>query len=197
MRPAHRYCERISARVRAMLLDEAQACVRLRSRLSAGLQTRREHAFAFVLEPGGPLLTGVIDLLAREPDGCALVVDYKTDQLAGEEDVGEHAQWRYALQRQIYALALLRSGATAVEVVHWFWQRPSQPVGVRYAGEDRESLERDLKRRLQAARERGFSVSPAPHRQLCETCPGRMGLCSWGQAETMREKPPSAGSPGP
>ena len=47
---------------------------------------RREAGFAFALEPGGggPLVRGFVDVLAREPDGTVLVVDYKTDRL-GEE----------------------------------------------------------------------------------------------------------------
>jgi len=194
VRPSRGECERISALARAMLLDEAPACASLRSRLADAPQTRREHAIAFALEPGGPLLTGAIDLLAREHDGCALVVDYKTDRLADGEDLREHVERRYALQRQIYALALLRGGAPAVEVVHWFWHRPGGPVGARFGADDREQLECGLKEALQAARERRFAVSSMPHRGLCETCPGRRGLCSWSEAETLRPQPPSEGS---
>ena len=194
MRPSRGECERISALARAMLLDDAPACTSLRSRLADATQTRREQAIAFALEPGGPLLTGVIDLLAREHGGCALVIDYKTDRLAEGEDLREHVERRYALQRHIYALALLRGGAPSVEVVHWFWHRAGQPVGARFDAGDREPLERGLKQLLQAARERPFAVSSMPHRGLCETCPGRRGLCSWSDAETLRPQPPSEGS---
>ncbi len=37
------------------------------------------------------------------------------------------------------------------------------------------------------ARASGFRVSPQPHRGLCLTCPGRAGLCSWSESETLRE----------
>jgi ATP-dependent helicase/nuclease subunit A len=189
-------CERVSALTRGMLCDAAPACARLRARASAAPQTRREHPFAFALQAGAPLLAGVLDLLAREQDGCALVIDYKTDQLAEGEDLCERVQREYALQRQIYALALLRGGAGEVEVVHWFWQRPQEPVGVRYGAGERAALERALIGRLRAARARGFAVSSRPHRGLCEGCPGRGGLCSWGEAETGREKPCSEGAEG-
>ena len=135
------------------------------------------------------MLAGVLDLLACERDGCALVIDYKTDQVAEGEDLRERVQREYALQRHIYALALLRGGAPEVEVVHWFWRRPQVPISVRYGAGERETLERELITRLSAARARGFAVSSQPHRGLCEGCPGRGGLCSWGAAETGREMP--------
>src|SRR5205085_12178945 len=116
----------------------------------------REHPFACSLEPGAAMLAGVLDLLAREHDGCALVIDYKTDRLAEGEDLGERVKRDYALQRHIYALALLRGGAPEVEVVHWFWQRPQEPVSVRYGAGQREALERELTVPLRAARVRGF-----------------------------------------
>jgi ATP-dependent helicase/nuclease subunit A len=172
-----------------MLCDGAPACAQLRARLAAARQTRREHPFAFSLEPGGPLLAGVLDVLASEHDGCALVVDYKTDRLAEGEDLRGRVEREYELQRHIYALALLRGGAPAVEVVHWFWQRPQEPVSARHCAGEREALERKLIARLHTARMRGFAVSSQPHRGLCDGCPGRGGLCSWGDAETGREMP--------
>src|SRR5262249_11187994 len=39
----------------------------------------------FVLSIGGTLIRGSIDLLATRPDGSVLVVDYKTDRLAGRD----------------------------------------------------------------------------------------------------------------
>ncbi len=32
----------------------------------------------------------------------------------------------------------------------------------------------------------GFAVTHTPHREICLTCPGRGGLCSWGETHTMR-----------
>ncbi len=53
------------------------------ARLAAARPVRREAGFAFALEPGGggPLVSGFVDVLAREADGTALIVDYKTDRL--------------------------------------------------------------------------------------------------------------------
>jgi RecB family exonuclease len=196
VRASRTECRRISELTREMLCDDAPACARLRTRLAVARWTGREHPFAFSLQPRGPLLAGVFDLLAHEHDGCALVVDYKTDSLADDEDLSGRVEREYALQRHIYALALLRDGARAVEVVHWFWQRPQQPVSARYGAPEREALEHGLIARLEAARARGFAVSAQPHRGLCEGCPGRGGLCSWGEAETEREMPLDSGRKG-
>jgi ATP-dependent helicase/nuclease subunit A len=78
-----------------------------------------------------------------------------------------------------------------VEIVHWFLQRPHEWVGVRYAAGERAALEELLAERLARAREQAstYSVSPRPHRGLCLTCPGRGGLCSWSERETLREDP--------
>ena len=59
----------------------------LAARIAAAEGVRREHPFAFVLGAGGPLITGVIDLLAREGSGRLLVVDYKSDRVPAGADL--------------------------------------------------------------------------------------------------------------
>jgi len=159
------------------------------ARLAAASAVRREHPFAFSLGAREPLITGVIDLLALEPDGGRLIVDYKSDRVGPDVALGELAEREYGVQRLLYALAILREGAERVEIVHWFLERPEEPVGVRFRAAERPELEARLAARIARARERSFAVSPNPHRGLCLTCPGRGGLCSWGEAETSREEP--------
>jgi ATP-dependent exoDNAse (exonuclease V) beta subunit len=166
------------------------------ARLAAAEDVRREHPFAFSLPAGGPLFTGVIDVLAREADGGFLVVDYKTDRVGAEEQLSDLVEREYALQRLIYALALLRAGAPSVEIVHWFLERPEDWVTVRYGADERVALEERLSEELRHAQEHGYVVSRHPHRALCETCPGRAGLCSWSDTDTLREAP-RAGGPEP
>ena len=179
------------------------------ARLAGAGQIRREHPFAFSLavdqpsgpteagepagpnaqgEAGGQLIAGVIDLLARERDGL-LVVDYKSDRVGAEVDLQELVGREYGVQRLIYALAVLRGGAAGVEVVHWFLERPDDPVSVRFGAEDRDGLQAQLAARLGRARVDPFRVSATPHRGLCLTCPGRAGLCSWDEAHTLRAEP--------
>jgi ATP-dependent helicase/nuclease subunit A len=187
----------------AALIDGAVSS-RLLARVAVATRVRREHPFAFVVEaPGGavaerapaggqavaPLVTGVIDLLAWEADGGLLVLDYKSDKVGPDADLGAYVEREYAVQRLLYALAALRTGAAGVEVVHWFLERPHEEVLVRYAASDRGELQTRLQVRLRAARAHPFAVSSKPHRGLCLTCPGRARLCSWSEEQTLRDEP--------
>ena len=187
LQAGRRECEEM-ARLAGVVTREASAGGPA-ARLAAAAEVRREHPFAFSLAQGEPLFTGVIDVLAREPDGGALVVDYKTDRVPAEARLEQLVQRDYGLQRLIYALAVLRAGAPSVEIVHWFLERAQEWVSARYEASARARLEDQLAQELRRARERGYAVSENPHRALCETCPGRAGLCSYGDAETMREGP--------
>ena len=99
------------------------------ARALAARRVRREEGFAFILDDVP--FTGYIDLLAEEEDGTVLVVDYKTNPVQGV-DLEALTEADYGAQRRIYALAALRSGAPAVEVVHLYLERPSEPVIARY-----------------------------------------------------------------
>jgi len=159
---------------------------------------RREHPFAFsacgddAAQAQAPLITGVIDLLAQESDGGYLVLDYKSDRVDAQTDLAALVERDYALQRDLYALAVLHSRAERVEVMHWFLERPNEWVATRFHAHDRDLLSGRLRARISHARERPFAVSSQPHRGLCLTCPGRGGLCSWGDAQTLRENPEPA-----
>src|SRR5437762_7996192 len=130
------------------------------------------------------LITGVIDVLAREADGGCLVVDYKTDSVERDQDLAELVEREYATQRLIYALAVLRDGAPSVQVVHWFLHAPQSCVSSRHDAAEQAELKRRLRERVERARSRGFAVSERPHRALCASCPGRGTLCSWGEQQT-------------
>jgi ATP-dependent exoDNAse (exonuclease V) beta subunit len=169
----------------------------VRSRLATATAVQREAPFALLLgepdrapgEPAAPLLNGVVDALATEPDGTALVVDYKTDRTAGDEDLGALVARDYPLQRAAYALACLRAGHPAVEVVHLYLERAGEPVAVRHVAADAPSLEALL---LDAARpllDGDHRPAAAPYAGLCARCPGRGGLCSWPTSMTDRPDP--------
>jgi RecB family exonuclease len=130
------------------------------------------------------MLNGVVDVLAREPGGAVLVVDYKTDRV-GDADLEAAVEAAYGTQRRIYALAALRAGAPAVEVVHlYLW--PGRAVTASYAAADAPALESELRRAAGGLLAGDFPVATAPHAGLCATCPGRDGLCSWPPAMTDR-----------
>jgi len=159
------------------------------ARLARARSVRREQPFGFLL--GETLITGVLDVLAREPGGRALVVDYKTDRLDGAEPA-ELVAAAYATQRLIYALAVLRDGAERVEVAHVLLERPDAPVVADFSRADVPGLEARLGEPVRRVARGEFPVAAAPHRALCAGCPAEGGLCSWPLSMTRR---PSAEGP--
>ncbi len=173
---------------RALAAELAGAFARspLCARLARAREVRREEAFAFLL-PGGELLRGFLDVAATEADGTLLIVDYKSDALAEGAELAAVLDRDYSLQRLVYALAGIASGAEAVEVAHCFLRRPEVVLATRFAAADRGALERQLEARLAPLRAGRFEVSGEPNRERCGSCPGRARLCSHGEAMTLRE----------
>jgi len=164
------------------------------ARLRAAAERQREAVFAYPI--GDTMLTGVVDVRAREDGGGALVVDYKTDRLAPEVDLEAHVEHDYGAQRRIYALAELRAGAQTVEVVHLFLERPGEPAVARYASADMPALEADLLARMGGILRGEFGVTDTPYLGVCRGCPGRGTLCPQPVELTERlEVPPPSRSP--
>ena len=107
-------------------------------------------------------MTGVIDLLAEERGGARLVVDYKSDRVGPEDRLEELVEREYGVQRMLYGLAALRTGAQRVEVVHWFLERPAEPVSVVYESSRQGELERSLAALAERAGAGVYEVSPRP-----------------------------------
>jgi RecB family exonuclease len=173
-------CDEIAALIG--LLFETETFKRLAAAAPGSL--RREEGFAFLL--GDVLINGVLDAVAREPGERVLVVDYKSDRLEGRAPE-ELMTGGYLVQRLIYALAALRSGARSVEVRHLFLERPNEPATATFEQADADRLERELRGLARGALAGEFRVAEAPHRGLCSGCPGEGGLCSWPTELTRRE----------
>jgi ATP-dependent exoDNAse (exonuclease V) beta subunit len=170
-------------------LVEVVARGELRARLAAASRLQREYAFAFPLGGGGDLvMNGFVDILAVEADGTALVVDYKSDRLEPGTDLEAYVEDGYAVQRRLYALAALRTGAPRVEVVYALLDRPHEPVCSTYTQADVAGLERDLLALAAGPLAGDYRVTERPHRELCATCPGRRAMCSWPEEMTLREE---------
>jgi ATP-dependent exoDNAse (exonuclease V) beta subunit len=168
-------------------LIERFAATELCARLGRATWVRREQRFAFLLE--GALITGMLDVIAGEPQDRRLIVDYKTDRLDGSELVAV-VERDYGTQQLIYALAALRSGAAEVEVAHVFLEAPDQPVIAVFTRDQAAALERTLAGLTsRLLRDRSFPVTDAPHRELCHGCPAEGGLCSWPLEMTRRGSP--------
>jgi RecB family exonuclease len=177
----------------ATLIGGAMAAEPAR-RLRTARRARREHPFSFSLgagPPALPLVTGVLDLIVELPDGGSVIVDYKSDRLADEEDLEQLVRRDYGFQRLFYALAAIEDGTREVEVAHWFLERPGEWVTARFVSEERDHLREQLRARIARTRAKGFAVTDAPHRGICLTCPARGGLCSWGETRTMSARSPA------
>jgi ATP-dependent helicase/nuclease subunit A len=159
-------------------------------RLGRATGVRREEGFRFLLgpPPHDVLIGGVFDVIAREPGGRTLVVDYKTDRLEGA-DPQQLADRAYGTQRLVYALAALRAGAAEVEVVHTFLELPQRPAVAIFTREQASALEARLGDLARGVLEHRFAVTDAPHRGVCGGCPAEGGLCSWPLEITRRESP--------
>jgi len=179
----------------ALGLAGAFAATPLAARAAAARRLRREAAFDLPLVPGdpeAPLLTGVVDLVAEEHDGTALVVDHKTDRVDPAADLEAHVAERYGIQRALYALAALEAGAARAEVAHLFLERPAEPVVASYDASDRDALRARLHADAAPLIAGEFPVTEHPHVGLCGTCPGRGALCPQPEALTLRPAPAPA-----
>jgi ATP-dependent exoDNAse (exonuclease V) beta subunit len=155
------------------------------ARLAAVRELRREEPFGFALD--GELLRGFIDVCGVEADGTMLIVDYKTDQIAAQDDLAARIERDYDVQRLVYALAALRAGALRTEVAHCFLRSPRERLSSVYLAEDAVALASELRERLAPLRSGRFEVTQLPGRERCGTCPGRRRLCSYDESLTLRE----------
>jgi RecB family exonuclease len=162
----------------------------LAARLAAATDVRREHGFVVGLgDERAPLLNGVIDVIAFEDTGGALVVDYKSDVVAPDTDLEAYVEADYGAQRRIYALAALGAGATDVEVAHLFLHRAGEPATAVYDRADVARLRDELDGLVAGIAAGDFTPTDRPHRALCLTCPGRRALCHHPEELTLREAP--------
>jgi hypothetical protein len=159
----------------------------LPARLASLSDLRREQPFALALATSADAavpLVGVFDLIGRE-GSRTLVVDWKSDRLDPDADPRQLADADYGLQRAAYALAALRDGATEVEVLHVFLERPNAPASATYRSQDLPQLTAELQARADAIQRREFPVAPDPKPRICDGCPGRGSLCSWPLEATL------------
>jgi hypothetical protein len=176
----------------ADLIDMVERFARseLCRRLGAAGRVRAELPFSFTIKPPqargrSVLVNGVVDVHAAEADRT-LIVDYKSDPLEGREPADLVAEG-YELQRLVYALAALRSGAGRAEVAYVLLERPDEPVTAVYEAADDARLERELLELAKGIVEAHFEPTSHPHRELCANCPGQPALCSWPPERTLAQ----------
>lgn len=165
------------------------AAAPLAARLAKARDVHREYPFAVGLG-GDVLLSGVVDVLAIERGG-ALVVDYKTNRVEPGVDRSVYIDAAYGVQRDAYALAALRGGARRATVAYVLLDRPAEPISFDVTADDAATLETRLRSAAAELLAGRYDVTAAPHRALCQTCPGARGLCSHPRELLLRETPES------
>jgi len=128
----------------------------------------------FVFEHDGVLIRGRLDVMWQEGEH-ALVVDYKSNALAGR-DPAEIVEAEYGLQRLVYALVCLRAGATDVEVAYQFLESPNDVVSTSFTPADVVGLEAELSAAI--ARIRAGDFRPTPSEFACADCPALDLVCA-------------------
>jgi ATP-dependent helicase/nuclease subunit A len=153
-------------------LVEAYCTSALAQRVAGLSGARVERAFTF--EHDGVLLHGRLDVLWRS-GARAVVVDYKSNALDGTAP-REIVEAEYRIQRLVYALACLRDGATEVEVVYQFLERPEDIVSTTFTTTDLPVLERELTIAIERIRASDFR--PRPSELACADCPALDLVCA-------------------
>jgi ATP-dependent helicase/nuclease subunit A len=174
------------------------AASELCARLGRAERLSNEAGFAFALETGERgepvLINGFVDVLAWEGEH-ALVIDYKTNLIPDDVPIAQLAEEDYAVQRLVYALAVLRQGAAEVEVVYSYLRRVDEPATRTYRADEMPALEAELAELAGGVVRSEFTVAPVPHRRLCDGCPVRGTLCSHPRELTEREPAEAFGPP--
>ncbi len=138
-----------------------------------------ERELSLVFPVGRRLIRGVLDLLIDDGQGGGgVLVDYKTDRVSAAEAAERAAG--YAVQLQLYALALEQQGRKPARAVLHFL-RPDAVIDVDLAAPALQAAADLAERLFQAQEARTFDLNPGPR---CYRCPHFRGLCP--------SQPPSA-----
>ncbi len=139
--------------------------------------TRVRPELPILLELGGAIIRGSIDLMAEPESGPPTVIDYKTDRL-GDSSPAERAAG-YEIQRLLYALAAAEAtGAESVRVGYVFLERPAEPVLSELGPAELAEARATLEERVAGIAAGHFEVTAEPDWPLCHDCPARRRLCS-------------------
>lgn len=167
--------ERLCAAVRTFRGSEAARAV-------ASGAARPEVNFAVRLDAG--TLVGTLDLHVRGDDGD-LVIDYKTG--TGALDAAS-ARRRYEHQAEVYALALLKSGAPAVSVRFIEVEREGRLTCFDFVPADEGRVEARIAALFDRISAADYPRLSAFDHDTCRGCPVSGGLCPVVRPGTKRAR---------
>jgi CRISPR/Cas system-associated exonuclease Cas4 (RecB family) len=132
---------------------------------------RVEREWDFIAEVAGTLVRGTVDLWFRDDEG-QVIVDYKTDDVTGEQARLRAAD--YAPQLALYAIALGKSRA----FLHFL--RPNVVVEVPVDAAAQEHVRSLIAGLREAQNDLRFDLQTGEH---CQTCSFYRGMCPAGFPE--------------
>jgi ATP-dependent helicase/nuclease subunit A len=176
----HALANGLEASIGKEMLDPVRRWVDspLRERIATEASRVRAEV-PLLLGIGETVLRGSIDLLVEREGAPPLVVDYKTDRLAGAGPA-ERAS-HYEVQRSIYALAVAEAlGVPEVEVAYIFLERPDEPATSVLGQPEMAAARAKLEQTIAQITAGEFPVAAPEQRDwsLCRGCPALRGLCS-------------------
>ncbi|MEK7408153.1 MAG: UvrD-helicase domain-containing protein [Acidobacteriota bacterium] len=141
----------------------------------AATARRAEREFDFLLAVEGMALNGRIDLWF-EADGQLVLVDYKTDDVTGEEAAARGQT--YALQLRLYALALEAQCGRLPDRALLCWLRPNVVTPVALEASLIEAAKASVRALALAQAQVHFPLREGGH---CRRCSFYRGLCPAGR----------------
>lgn len=142
-----------------------------------------EREFDFVMAAEDVVLRGQVDLWFEER-GRLVVVDYKTDQVSAGEAPERAAS--YAIQLQLYALALERLRGRFPEEAWVYFLRPGVSVPVSVGSPEVADALQAVRLFRQAQETLYFPLNTGDH---CRRCPFFRNLCPAGIGPEKRRQP--------
>src|SRR6185503_4489580 len=139
---------------------------------------RVEREYPFFLELGGTTVQGVIDLVFRDAEGRGVVVDYKSNDLAGPGRLATLTEL-YRPQIELYALAAKRAGLVEPDEGTLYFLNKSQPVALPVDSERLETAEGRAAGALSSIAQSAWDTQPG---EKCRGCGYRKrGICEVGK----------------
>ena len=160
-----------------------------------GARRRLAPEAPFLLDVGGAVVRGQLDLIVTGPGDPPLVVDYKTNAIGERTPEGILAA-SYETQRDLYALAAASAGgADSARTAFVFLERPDEPVVREHDAEAIAATRERLEGIVAGITGEDFTVTSEPHRELCHDCPARPRLCEYTNEQTMSERGEATATP--
>jgi ATP-dependent helicase/nuclease subunit A len=161
---------RIEGLLRNVLSDPLIERVRSASRI--------EREYPFFLDLDGTTVQGVIDLVFQDADGRGVVVDYKSNDLAGPGRL-ETLTELYRPQIELYALAAKRAGLVSPNEGTLYFLNKAQAVPLAVDAARLDSAERRAGDALSSIAHSAWDTEPG---EKCRSCGYRKrGYCEVGK----------------